>query len=171
MPMYRYTPKKTNKTAERLVIILFLAAALLLALPAALGEISYAGFIQVAGVGAIVAALAILTKYIMKSFTYEITEGDREGEYDLAVSEHEGSRTVTVCRVALSSIEDAVIETEENVEELRARRAGRKCFTYFVEMSPRNVCWVFVTECGEPLLLKLTPDDKLFAILKNRGMA
>jgi hypothetical protein len=49
----------------------------------------------------------------------------------------------------------------------RAIKEGRKTFSYFPDMLPPKECLVFVTECGEPYLLRLAADDTLIAILTN----
>jgi hypothetical protein len=115
-----------------------------------------------------VTALALLTRYTFKSFYYTVREGDGENSLDLVVTECQGKREYAVCRIALSSIEEIIVADENNKSELKKKCAGRKIFSYFVELSPKNQCYIFATECGEPLLIKLTPDQTLLSLLKNR---
>lgn len=165
--MYSYKPKKTNKIAEGAAIFLLAVAAILIIFPSII-EISYVGIVQTVGMVSAVTALALLTRYTFKSFYYTVREGDGENSLDLVVTECQGKREYAVCRIALSSIEEIIVADENNKSELKKKCAGRKIFSYFVELSPKNQCYIFATECGESLLIKLTPDQTLLSLLKNR---
>ena len=166
--MYSYKPEKTNKIAEGAAIFLLAVSAILIIFPSII-EISYVGVVQTIGMAAAVTALALLTRYTFKSFYYTVREGDGEDSLDLVVTECQGKREYAVCRIALSSIEEIVIADENNKDELKKRCAGRKVFSYFVEISPKNQCCIFATECGEKLVIKITPDEGLLGILKKFG--
>ena len=114
-------------------------------------------------------AVLLLTRYIFKSFLIKITSNNN-GSFDLTVTEcrgKDGRDKVTVCRVALKNVERVVLKTKENEKELRNAQKGRKIFSYCPDLCPERVCFVFVTECGEPLLLKISPDDTLLTLLES----
>ena len=157
--MYSFSPKKTNKIAEGLSVCLFSFAAVLLVITSRL-DLPYFGLIEGIAVALLVAALAVLSRYTFKSFTYSVQERDGEG-LDLIITERQGKRRFAVCRIALSGIEEIIVPDENNKDVLKKKRAGRKVFAYYVEIKPQSECYVFTTECGEPLLIKLSPDEKL----------
>jgi len=166
--MYSFSPKKTNKIAEGLAIFLFALAAVLLIFPSAF-TLPYGGVLQTAGLVFAVAALAVLTRYTFKSFTYTVRErGDGSDSLDLVITERQGKREYAVCRIALSGIEEIIVPDEKNKETLTKKSEGRKIFAYFVEISPKDQCYIYATECGEKLLIKISPDEKLLSILGGR---
>jgi len=162
--MYSFTPKKTNNIATVLVAALFAAAAIVLLFPALFKAIPYAGFIQATGLVLIIAALAVMSRYHFKYFSYFVRENGGDG-LDLDVVETQGKRRYTVCRVGVKNVESVEIENEKNRDELKKKCRGRKKFAYVCDIAPTNKTYVFVTECGEPLVLILAYDEKLVEIL------
>ncbi len=162
--MYTFEPKKTNNTANVLIGALIFCAALLFLFPALLPELAYRGIIQSLGLACIIAALALMSRYSLKRFTYKVHENG-ERMLDLDVIETQGKRCYTVCRVALGNIESVERATTENRESLKKRCAGRKKFSYLPDLAPTDSIYVFVTECGEPLALILAYDETLLNIL------
>ena len=69
--------------------------------------------------------------------------------------------------VSLSNIERVCVLDEKNKKELREASKGRKVFSYYPQISPEREVFVFVTECGEKLLLKISPDDTMLEILNG----
>jgi hypothetical protein len=152
-----------------LSIFLFIAALVLLAF-SVIFILPYEGIYQALSTCFFTFSVLIITRYLLKGFVYDVKESS-EG-YDLSVTEVRGKSSITVCRVSLSNIE--AIETlkineKEKKRSLRKKavKEGRKTFSYFPDMLPQNECLVFVTECGEPYLLKLAADETLINILVN----
>ena len=162
--MYSFTPKKTNNIATVLVATLFLAAAVVFLFPAIFRNMPYTGFLQAAGLVLIIAALAVMSRYHFKYFTYVVRENG-EGQPDLDVVEAQGKRRYTVCRVALGNIESVQLMNDGNREELRKKCKGRKKFAYVCDIAPTEQVYVFVTECGDPLVLILAYDETLVNLI------
>jgi putative protease len=57
--------------------------------------------------------------------------------------------------------------SKENAAELKKAARGRKKFSYCPDLFPTGECWVFVTECGEELVLKLYADEAMLRMLKR----
>ena len=164
---YKYTPEHKNKTAKSISSILFFTALILLALVACF-DLAYEGIMQSVAVLCAVMLILILTRYQFKKFTYKVFQTEK-GDYDLTVDEIMGRSCVTVCRVSLSNVEKIMIvkKNNEDRERLRCEARGRKTFSYCPDMLPSSECCVFVTECGEKLVIKLSPDETLLSILNN----
>ncbi len=167
MREYSYLSKPSNKTAAHLSVLFFAAGALLLA-TVSVFNVPFLGAFQFLAALFFTLAVLLLTRYVFKSFLIKIVDSGN-GKFDLTVTECRGKdekNKITVCRVSLSNIEKVAVKTKENQNELRAAEKGRKIFSYYPDIKPERECLVFVTECGEPLLLKISPDDTLLSLLE-----
>lgn len=168
MREYSYMSKPSNTVAARLSILFFAAGAILL-LVLSVFTVPFLGAFQFLTALFFTLAVLLLTRYVFKSFLIKIVEIDN-GKFDLTVTECRGKGgkdMLTVCRVSLKNIERVVIRTAENKGELKEAEKGRKVFSYYPDIRPERECLVFVTECGEPLLLKISPDDALLSLLES----
>ncbi len=161
--MYEYIPKRENKTAMYASLFLFVGAFILMAFPA-LVEIAYKWIPQLLGMIMLALCIAILTRYIFRGFIYSVADNGN-GSPDLSVTEIQGKKRITVCRISLSGIEQAVMLNAANRSQLQQLAEGRKKFNYMVDIAPSNQLWIFAEECGEKLLIKISPDDRLAAML------
>ena len=164
MREYSYMSKSSNNSAKILSGAFFFCAIVLLASTAAF-ELPYEGFCQMLCALFFTLAVLVLTRYVFKSFLLSVFPVD-DG-FDFTVTECRAKEKITVCRVSLSNIEKVCILSEENKKELRVAAKGRKVFSYYPDIKPARECFVFVTECGEKFLLKLSPDDIMLDILKS----
>ena len=97
---------------------------------------------------------------------------------DLTVTEltNAGRKKITVCRIAIANIEEAHLidstlpESVAKVEALqkKAKSEHRKSFNYCPDINPSEFCILLVDECGEKLILKLSPDATLWGYLSNK---
>ena len=165
MKEYSYMSAPSNKLASRLSGALFGSAVLLLA-TISVFKVPFLGAFQFVCALLFTLAVLVLTRYVFKSFLIKVFEVG-EGRYDLTVTECRAKEQITVCRISLSNIERVVVKTKENAKELRRSEKGRRVFSYCPDLSPELECFVYVTECGEPLLIKLSPDETLLAILMS----
>ena len=161
--MYEYIPQKTNKTAVYSSGALFLISVILMAFTSTF-DFPYKWTLQLLAVICLGICILLLTRHVLKGFIYRVFEND-SGTLDFSVTESQGKRRITVCVIGLSNIEEAFLLTPENKEELKSKAKGRKQFDYCPDISPAKQGWIFVTECGEKLLLKISPDEKLCELL------
>ena len=164
MREYSYLSKSSNNKAKILSAALFFSAVVLLALSAAF-ELPYEGIFQMLCALFMTFSVLVLTRYVFKSFLLSVFPC--EGGFDFTVTECRAKEKITVCRISLSNIERVDILTKENKSELRNAAKGRKVFCYYPQLSPDREVFVFVTECGEKLLLKISPDDTMLDILRG----
>ena len=164
MQEYSYLSKSSNKKEKMLSAALFFSAVVLIALSAAF-ELPYEGVFQMLCALLMSFSVLILTRYVFKSFLLSVFYAD--GSFDFTVTECRAKEKITVCRISLSNIERVCVLNDENKKELREAAKGRKVFSYYPELSPKRECFVFVTECEEKLLLKISPDDTMLDILRG----
>ena len=165
MQEYTYISKSSNNSAKVLSFALFISGLLIIAATATF-SLPYVGILQ--GLCALCFTLSILflTRFVFKSFVLRVFLNER-GEFDFTVTENYGKTNTTVCRVSLDNIEKVCVRTKENFETLKKESRGRRIFSYCPDLIPEIECWVFVTECEEPLLLKISPDQTLLSILQT----
>ena len=175
MKRYEYIPKKDTKRLTKIVIALAVGGTVLFLLPIGL-NIPFEWLSQMLGVSLITGMIFIISRCIAKTFIYAIVEND-ENKLDLTVTETDsrGKKHTTVCRVALSGITEAYLlcperpEEKEKIKELtkKAKDEQRKIFSYNHDINPTPICLLFLEECGEPLFIKLSPDQELFGYFER----
>lgn len=176
MKIYEYTPPKNTRSVTPLVIVLAVAGGVLFLLPSLISDMPMRGLSQMLGIILITAMVFLISRYSGLSFVYAIVEnGERTVDLTVTEIERNGKKQTTVCRVALSSITEAYLlyperaGESEKVKKLmkRARGEQRKLFIYTQGMRPTPVCILFLEECGEPLLIKLSADERLFSYFEQ----
>lgn len=167
--VYEYIPNKDPKRMSGIMIILISAAVGFFIFPSIYPDMPMRWVFQLSGVACLCAAIFITARYIGKSYIYRVISND-EGGLDLTVTEigNGGRSRITVCRFALDNIEEAYLLSPADGDrkkalEGRARKEKRKRFDYCLDLSASAVCYLFVTECGEPLFIKIEADQKLFS--------
>ena len=146
--MFEWIPQKTNKTAQTVILLLFVGAAILLAFPMILPGLPFRWRVQLLALGFLTAAIFLTTRYVTKMYIYRVLD-DGEGERDLTVTETKvgGKARLTVCRVALSHI--CRRDLLENFDSTDWKKGGKKIFDYRVDLRPaksilleqiRNTC-------------------------------
>ena len=164
MHEYSYSPKAKTNNTRLLMGVLFFTAVILYGIICSV-EIKFEGIIGLFAVLCFVGSILLLTRYVYRKQIYRIVERNTDS-YDLVIDEITGKNKVSVCRVALANIERVEIRDEKNAAELKKAARGRKKFSYCPDLFPTGECWVFVTECGEELVLKLYADEILLSMLK-----
>ena len=169
--MYEWMPQRTNKTAEKMIFLMFGGSAALLLAATLLPDVPFRWVFQLLALGLLTAAVFLVTRYRTKRFVYRIFE-DENGGLDLTVTECavNGKRAVTVCRVGLGNILRVVdLDLSDGGASLREWknlcRGGKKIFDYAIDLKPTRSIVIVVNEGGEELRIRLSYDDRLFQIL------
>ncbi len=167
--MYELRPQRTNKKAESLIILFFVGAAALFLLSVPLKGIPFLWVIQLLAVMLLVASVYLVTRYVTKGFIYRIEEA--EGGADLTVTEvaSGGRRQITVCRVSLSGIREAVVDTDGG-ELKRLRRGQRKIYDYRPDLAPARSIVLLSEECGVECVILLAYDERLLELASRSKM-
>ena len=181
MRVHEYIPKKDPKRAIGVICILISAAVGFFAFPAIFKGMPLAWLFQITAVICLMWAIFIYSRYVIKNVIYSLEQDEESGEVDFTVTEIIKSGTgsargkITVCRFALSGIEELEVfepgrkEDEERKKKFtkQAKKEGRKIFDYCPWLSNDVTCGLFVTEYGEKLFIKLTPDRALLNAFRD----
>ena len=171
--MYEFIPQKNIKTAQKIIILLFAGAAVLMLVTMTWEGIPYKWLFQLIALALMTAAIFMTTRYVSKTFIYRV-ESDGDGGSDLTVTECAagGKRQVTVCRVSVYGIRECHLldmsdggGSERKLKEIRQRYG--KIFDYTADLQPNKSILLVVDECGQRLSIRLSYDDRLFDILKS----
>lgn len=171
MNLFEFKPSKNIKKLRSVTGLLIIGAALLMVMTVILKDIPYRWAIQLLSLGMLVVGIFITSRYIMKSYLYAVMKGD-DGENDFTVTELQGRNRVTVCRIGLGNIEQAVVvpqgdrDAETEVKN-KIKSEKRKQFNYCEDLFDEKYICLFVTECGESLAIKLSWDAELEKIFED----
>ncbi len=165
--MYQYIPQKSNKKAMYLVCLFLIGGGLLMFLSTKLkGIIGFIWIFQLIGIALCAASIFIFSRYVSKSYIYAVTN-----EGDLTVTEVQGRKRITVCRLSIpqmsrvESFEGA--QTEKiNAIKKQIKSEKRKVYNYCIDLVPSTVCYVFSEEY-ENVTVIFQPDEKMLDILKG----
>ena len=167
--MYEYTPKRENLKAAHLILLMLVGGFLLLGLTAALPALPFRWIFQLVGIACLAVGIFLYTRYFTKAFTYSVMPRD-DGSLDFCVTECGRKSRITVCRLSLASVERVeVLSADDRAraktlkKELRAE--GRKLYFYTVNLAPSSLCYLVATECSQPLVVVLEPDETLLKML------
>ena len=180
MNIHEYIPAKNYKKISGVLVILIAAACGFFAFPTLFPQMPMRWIFQLSGVACLVAILFFATRYISKAVVYRLVQTDEEG-IDFTVTEvtNGGKKHVTVCRFDVKNVERAELFYASNSKDdankkamvKQAKKDKRKTFNYCGDINPAVVCYLFVSECGEKLLIKLTPDATIYGYFKKAAEA
>lgn len=126
-----YIPKKNNK-ALNIACALIIIGIIVFAMS---NYIIYPALFQLISLGAIVAGVFLLTRYVLPEYRYIIDDRE-DGNSDLIVIKKQGSREIKVCHIALSAVSEVICEKYGRV----------KCderYNYAVNIASDTVCVIF----------------------------
>ena len=178
MNLYEYIPKKSNKKAIGVAIILLALAVGVFIYTLIFPDMPYRWGPQLIAIMSFVGFVFIMSRYVFKKFIYAIAKND-EGELDLTITEvtNAGKKKITVCRVSISNIEEShlldctVAENQQKLSDIKknAKSSGRKIFDYCPDINPSEVCALVGEECGDKYLVIFCPDDGIWSYLKKES--
>ncbi len=170
MKLFEFTPKKNTKKLSTITGLLLLGAAVLMLLTVIMKDMSYRWAVQLLAVGMLVMQIFITTRYMIKGFVYAVIEDD--GATDLTVTEISGRHEITVCRIAMSSIERVIVVPQndrpaELAVKNQIREEKRKIFNYCVDLFADKYICVLSNEGGTPIAIKLSWDESLEKLFED----
>lgn len=101
--MYAYHPQ-FKKKKEKLLAWFLVALGVVLYITSQYPGAPIPGVLQIIGVCSLAGSILVVSMYILRSYSYEIIEGEEEGKNDLVITEHYSRRKTVVCRVGLDSV-------------------------------------------------------------------
>ena len=156
--MYQFQPKRKNKIASTLLIVLAVVAVILFYVSVSLS--SYAGLLQLGSVVCLCFEVFVFTRYFVRSYVYRIISYDGDGAPDLVIGELSRGESIVVCRFSL----DGLFSIEK--DSRAARRGLGKHYNYCVDIAPSDAYILKFEECGERAALIISPDENMLALLE-----
>ncbi len=130
------------------------------------GVIGFIWVFQLIGIALCAASIFIFSRYVSKGYIYAVTK-----DGDLTVTEVQGRRRVTVCRLAIAQITELELidapDAQKTAELKRKMKSEkRKVYNYCIDLVPERVCYIFSEEY-EAVTVIFQPDERLFEYLKK----
>lgn len=171
--MYEWIPQKNNKKAQKVTLLLFGGAAVLMAFPVLFPQLPYRWILQLISIGLLISAVFMMTRYVAKLYIYRIVDLGNSN-LDLTVTEAKagGKGRITVCRIGISGIRQCVRADDSPSSDgnrllEQKRKEHRKIFDYCADFRPEQSIVLVVEEGGEELIVRLSYDPTLFDILDS----
>ncbi len=164
MKIFEFIPKKNTNKLTAMVGLLLMGSAVMFLVTMIYEEMPYRWAIQLLGMGMLAMMIFVVSRYLMKNFAYAVIESE-EGN-DFTVTELQGKRSVTVCRIAMSSVEQVIV-VEQNDRQAdttlknMVKAQKRKMFNYCADLFTDKYICVLSNESGTHIAIKLTYDESL----------
>ena len=178
MKIYEYIPSKNRTRINGVIIILIAVAAAVFSTPMLFPSMAFKGVFQFVSVLCLVGTIFIIARYVAKTFVYSIVQND-DSSLDLTVCEitNGNRKRTTVCRVGIDNFTEVhLLYPENSTDKLKekeicanARSEHRKSYDYCHDIKASPICIILLEECGEPLLIKLSPDQTLMKYLDKNS--
>lgn len=176
MKIYEYTPPKNTKRVTGLILVFAFAGAGLFFIPALIPQMPLGWVSQLLGVVALTGVIFLISRCVAKTFVYAIVDnGGAVPDFTVTELGNGGKKQTTICRISLSGITEAYMlypERAGDAEKIKrlsakARAEARKSFNYCHDIKSSPICLLFLEECGEPLFIKISPDETLFSYFER----
>lgn len=159
--MYAYHPQ-FKKKKEKLLAWFLVALGVVLYITSQYPGAPIPGILQIIGIGSLAGSILLVSMCILRSYSYEIVEGEEEGTRDFVITEHYSRRKTVVCRVGLDDI-GGVTPLEPNW-----KREKETLYTYTGVLFDENRYLVEVNAHGEHFYVIICADETLLNLLAKR---
>lgn len=163
--MYEWIPQKTNNTARKLILLMFLGSAAIVIVTMLAPTIPAVWVFHLIAVFLLTAGIFLTTRYMTKMFIYRITE---DGDLTVTEAAANGKRPCTVCRIRLSHIQERLLPqsfSESETLRKQCKKKKIKIYDYTVDYHPAESIFLIVREGGETLGIRLSYQETLAALL------
>ena len=155
--MYAYHPQ-FKKKKEKLLAWFLVAIGVVLYITSQYPGAPIPGILQILGVCSLAGSILLVSMCVLRSYSYEIVEGEEEEKRDFVITEHYSRRKTVVCRVGI----DDVVSVQELDPKWKKGQETLYTYTsilfdekrYLVEMQAHGEHF-FVIICADEALLKL----------------
>ena len=164
--MYRNTPKPQNKSAKSCALICLIVGACTFGFSNA-EFISLKWLLQTVGIVFFAASIYIASVYLLRYYTFAVTQRENVQSYDLVINELKGKKGVTVCRIGLDDITGIRVVDKQNKKTVSEERRNKQRYTYDVTFLPQKQIEITALVDEENLSILITYDENLLAIIEN----
>lgn len=169
--MYEYIPQKTNQKATRAVGVSMIGGGAVLILTTAWQSMPFRWAVQLVGIAFWGLVIFLYTRYVAKGYVYRVIQAE-DGTLDFLVDEYQRKKRTTVCRIGVSGITEAVAVKAAQKDayaalKRRIKEEHRHGFDYTADLAPDEWVCLLCEEGGEPLAIRIQPDETLLRILRG----
>ena len=162
---YEYAPRFQKKKEKLLSYALIGLAAALIAVSYVPG-VPYPGYIQLLGMGAIVAMIMIYSMCVAHHYSYRIEECEGAAP-DFVITEYYGRRVSVVCRVSVASVMSATPWNGETKKRFDGQKKGTPSYTYTGVLFDEAQYVLDIEEGQTRFFVRICADDTLIRLLIN----
>ena len=155
--MYLYSPK-FEKKKEKLLSLFLAVLGVALYFASQFPGAPVPGVIQILGVGCLAGAILLISMCVLRSYSYELLEGE-EGKTDFVIAEHYSRRKTVVCRVALADVV-SVVPLDPNW-----KKGKETLYTYTGVLFDEKRYLVEMNAHGEHFYVVICADETLMNLL------
>ena len=165
--MYEYFPREPKRT-EKLMLIGVLVTALIFLGISKIPEMPFPALPQFLVVVLLTWCVLILTRYLLRNFSYRIAPSENNDIPELTITEYCGKRVSVVCRVLLSDVVEVRCLTHKEYRRL-ARTQRERCFyDYTSRVKPVGLYLLTIREGAELCDVRIEADEILVKYLTHQ---
>ena len=158
--MYVYHPAFPKKK-EKLLAWFLAALGIVLYFTAQIPGAPHPALFQMFGVGCLAVMILLVSMCILRSYSYELREGEEEGKIDFIITEHYSRRKTVVCRVGLEDVV-SVVPFDSN-----QKKEKEKFYTYTGVLFDEKRYQVEIEAHGEHFFVIICADETLLGYLSG----
>ena len=168
MNLFEFIPAKNTKRLGLISGLLLLGGSIIMLVTAILEGIAWKWVFQLISICMFGISIFLVSRYVMKNYIYAVIS--TEGGNDFTVTELQNKKKTTVCRIAVSNIEKAVVieqgnKSGEDAIKALIKQGKYKRFNYCADIFDEKCIYLLADECGERVAIKLSWGEKLEAYL------
>ncbi len=160
--MYAYHPN-FKKKKEKLLAWFLAALGVVLYITSQYPGAPFPGVLQILGICSLAGTILVISMSILRSYSYELIEGEEEGKFDFVITEHYSRRKTVVCRVGLDDVISVTPYTSEVKDTLS--KTKQKVYSYTGVLFDENRCIVEMNAHGEHFYVIICTDEALLNLL------
>lgn len=162
--MYVYSPK-FEKKKEKLLSLFLAILGVVLYVTSQFPGAPVPGLIQILGVGCLAGAILLISMCVLRSYSYELVEGEM-GKTDFIITEYYSRRKTVVCRVGLDDVGWTAPYTSELKNTISKEK--HKVYSYTGVLFDENRFIVEMNAHDEHFFVIICADETLLNLLLKR---
>lgn len=160
--MYAYHPN-FKKKKEKLLAWFLVALGVVLYITSQYPGAPIPGILQIISIGSLAGSILLVSMCILRSYSYEIVEGEEEGTRDFVITEHYSRRKTVVCRVGLDDIGWVALYKSELKDIISKEK--HKVYSYAGVLFDENRFIAEMNAHGEHFYVIICADEALLNLL------
>ncbi|MBQ8409330.1 MAG: hypothetical protein IJY39_10770 [Clostridia bacterium] len=174
MYLYKKTIKPKN-TAGKITSLLCLLCGAALFILASGNYIMFPSIAQVAGVILIGIAIYVASAYLLREYTFSVTQSEKfdsedasyAEKFDFIITEKKNNRDIKVCHFGMNDVTGVRAVDPENKKQVQEERKDMKRFTYNTEYAAARYIELQASLDDEQYSILVSYDEDLLRVLNG----